>query len=74
LPEKSGSQKITNELINKAQELHGLNFSGTGTGKIEWLSSNYNSYLNKSTSSATVYTFINQANNNICKYCANNKP
>jgi hypothetical protein len=35
LHEKSGSQKITNELINRAQELHGLNFSGTGTGQIE---------------------------------------
>ena len=38
------------------------------------LSSNYNSYLNKSTSSATVYTFVNQANNNFCDCRANNKP
>ncbi|MCK5464928.1 MAG: family 20 glycosylhydrolase, partial [Bacteroidales bacterium] len=34
-PEKSTSQKIRDELINRAQELHGLNFSGTGTGQIE---------------------------------------
>ena len=35
LPERSASQKITNGLIKRAQELHNLNFSGTGTGRIE---------------------------------------
>jgi len=35
LPEKSISKKITDELIKRAQELHGLKFSGTGTGQIE---------------------------------------
>jgi hypothetical protein len=35
IPEKSTFQKIRDELINRAQELHGLNFSGTGTGQIE---------------------------------------
>jgi hexosaminidase len=34
-PEASISPKITNELIGKAQALHGLDFSGTGTAKIE---------------------------------------
>ena len=35
LPEKSIPKKITNGLITRAQELHGLNFSGDGTGQIE---------------------------------------
>ena len=34
-PEKSTSKKITDELIKRAQELHGLSFSSTGTGQIE---------------------------------------
>ena len=34
MPEESAPPKITNELINKAQELHAINFSGTGTGQI----------------------------------------
>ena len=34
MPEESAPPKITNDLINKAQELHGINFSGTGTGQI----------------------------------------
>ncbi len=35
LPEISTSQKITNGLTKRAQELHNLNFSATGTGRIE---------------------------------------
>ena len=34
MPEESTSPKITNELLKRAQELHGLSFSGTGTGQI----------------------------------------
>ena len=34
MPDESTSPKITNELLKRAQELHGLSFSGTGTGQI----------------------------------------
>jgi hexosaminidase len=34
-PDKSIPEKITNELINKAREWHGIEFSGTGAGQIE---------------------------------------
>jgi len=34
MPEESTSPKITNELLKRAQELHGIIFSGTGTGRI----------------------------------------
>jgi len=34
MPKESTSPKITNELLKRAQELHGLSFSGTGTGQI----------------------------------------
>ncbi|MEN8230849.1 MAG: beta-N-acetylhexosaminidase [Bacteroidota bacterium] len=35
LPEKSASHKMTEGLIKRAQELHGLDFSGIGSGQIE---------------------------------------
>lgn len=35
MPEKSTPPRISNELLKKAQDLHGLDFSGSGTGKIE---------------------------------------
>ena len=34
MPEESTPPKITNGLIKRAQELHGLDFSGSGTGQI----------------------------------------
>ena len=34
MPEESTPPKITNELIKRAQELHDLDFSGSGTGQI----------------------------------------
>jgi len=34
MADESTPPKIKNDLINKAQELHGINFSGTGTGQI----------------------------------------
>jgi hypothetical protein len=35
MSENSTSRKITNDLINKAKEFHGIIFSGSGTGQIE---------------------------------------